>query len=155
VTEDAVQIDRRAAAWFFFTFYPRVLMAGRVGTVYLAPTADQTGQPLEPGRNYRLRVPRDVPARQFWSLTLYDNATWAFIRNPQGRNGLGSLDQDSLIVNADGSVDLYFGPDAPAGFESNWLATMGKKPNLWFRLYAPAEAFWDKSFVLPDVERVG
>ena len=77
-----MQVDRRAAAWFFFTFYPKVMMAGRVGTVYLATTADRTGQPLEPGKNYRLRVPRDVPARQFWSLTLYDNATWAFIRNP-------------------------------------------------------------------------
>jgi hypothetical protein len=154
VTEDAVQVDRRAAAWFFFTFYPKVMMPGRLGTVYLAPTADRAGQPLEPGRNYRLRVPRDVPARQFWSLTLYDNATWAFIRNPLDRNGLGSLDRDSLKVNADGSVDLYFGPDAPAGFESNWLPTMGKKPYLWFRLYAPAETFWDKSFVLPDVERV-
>jgi hypothetical protein len=155
VTEDTVQIDRRAAAWFFFTFYPRVMMAGRVGTVYLAPTADRTGQPLEAGRNYRLRVPKDVPARQFWSLTLYDNATWTFIRNPLERNGLGSLDRGAMKLNADGSVDLYFGPDAPAGFESNWLPTMGKKPYLWFRLYAPAEAFWDKSFVLPDVERAG
>ncbi len=155
VTDDAVQIDRRAAAWHFFTFYPKLMVPGRLGTVYLAPTADRTGQPLEAGRNYRLRVPKDVPARQFWSLTLYDNATWAFIRNPQNRNGLGSLDRDALRTNADGSIDLYFGPDAPAGFETNWLPTMGKKPYLWFRLYAPSEAFWDKSFVLPDVEPVG
>jgi hypothetical protein len=76
-------------------------------------------------------------------------------RVPRKRNGLGSLDRASMKVNADGSVDLYFGPDAPAGFESNWLPTTGKKPYLWFRLYAPAEAFWDKSFVLPDVERAG
>lgn len=70
VTDDAVQIDKRAAAWFFFTFYPKVMMVGRVGTVYLAPIADQAGQPLEPGKTYRLHVPKDVPARQFWSLTL-------------------------------------------------------------------------------------
>ena len=91
VTEDARRPARRAGS---SPFYPKVMMPGRVGTVYLAPTADRTGQPLEPGRNYRLRVPRDVPARQFWSLTLYDNATWAFIRNPLDRNGLGSLDRD-------------------------------------------------------------
>ena len=59
-----------------------------------------------------------------------------------------------MKINADGSVDLYFGPRAPAGFENNWLPTMGKKPYLWFRLYAPGEAFWNKTFKLPDVELV-
>ena len=153
VTDDAVQIDKRAAAWFFFTWYPKVLTEN-AGTVYLAPIADQSGQPLEPGKNYRLRVPKDVPARQFWSLTMYDNATWSFIINPLKRNGLSSLQKDTMKMNADGSVDLYFGPKAPAGFENNWLPTMGKKPYLWFRLYAPGEAFWNKTFELPDVELV-
>ena len=154
VTDDAVQIDKRAAAWFFFTWYPKVMIPGHVGTVYLAPTADADGQPLEPGKTYRLRVPKDVPARQFWSLTLYDNATWNFVINPVKRNGLSSLQKDTMKMNDDGSVDLYFGPKAPAGFENNWLPTMGKKPYLWFRLYAPGEAFWNKSFELPDVELV-
>ena len=153
VTDDAVQIDKRAAAWFFFTWYPKVLTEN-AGTVYLAPIADQSGQPLEPGKTYRLRVPKDVPARQFWSLTMYDNATWSFIINPLKRNGLSSLQKDTMKINADGSVDLYFGPKAPAGLESNWLPTMGKKPYLWFRLYAPGEAFWNKTFKLPDVELV-
>jgi hypothetical protein len=153
VTDDAVQIDKRAVAWFFFTWYPKVLTQ-QAGTVYLAPIADQSGQPIEAGKTYRLHVPKDVPARQFWSLTLYDNATWNFVINPQKRNGLGSLNKDIMKMNADGSVDLYFGPKAPAGFENNWLPTMGKKPYLWFRLYAPGEAFWNKSFELPDVELV-
>ena len=61
---------------------------------------------------------------------------------------------DTLKVNADGSVDLYFGPKAPAGLESNWLLTMGKKPYVWLRLYGPTEPFWNKSFKMPDVERV-
>jgi hypothetical protein len=153
VTDDAVQVDKRAAAWFFFTFYPKML-SDHVGTVYLAPTADQSGQPIEMGKTYRLHVPKDVPVRQFWSLTLYDDATWNFVINPLKRNGLSSLQKDSMKMNSDGSVDLYFGPNAPKGFESNWLPTMGKKPYLWFRLYAPAEAFWNKSFELPDVELV-
>ncbi len=153
VTNDAVQIDKRAAVWSYFTWYPQK-MSNQVGVVYLAPTADKNGRPLQAGKNYRLHVPADVPARQFWSLTLYDHATRAFIINPQKRNGLGSKEKDSLKMNADGSVDLYFGPKPPKGFENNWLPTMGKKPYLWFRLYAPAEAFWDKSFKLPDVELV-
>ena len=74
----ALEIDRRAAAWHFFTFYPR-FMSERVGTVYLTPTADSSGQPIEAGRTYRVRVPKDIPARQFWSLTVYDEATWALI----------------------------------------------------------------------------
>jgi hypothetical protein len=85
---------------------------------------------------------------------MYDRATWTFIQNPVNRSGLSSQQKDSMKVNADGSVDLYFGPDAPAGFESNWLPTMGKMPYLWFRFYAPGEKFWDKSFKLPDVELV-
>jgi hypothetical protein len=153
VTDDAVQIDKRAAAWFFFTWYPK-LLTDHAGTVYLAPTADADGNPIQSGKTYRLRVPKDVPARQFWSLTMYDNATWSFIINPQMRNGLSSLQKDTMKMNDDGSVDLYFGPKAPAGFENNWLPTMGKTPYLWFRFYAPGEAFWNKTFELPDVELV-
>jgi Protein of unknown function (DUF1214) len=59
---------------------------------------------------------------------------------------------NQMKVNADGSVDLYVGPNAPAGLESNWIPTMGKEPYLWLRLYAPEEAFWTKAFKMPDVE---
>jgi hypothetical protein len=75
-----------------------------------------------------------MPAKQFWSLTIYDRATWAFIQNPLQRAGLGSFNKDTMKVNADGSVDLYFGPNAPAGLESNWIPTMGKEPYIWLRL---------------------
>jgi hypothetical protein len=153
VTDDAVQVDERAAAWFFFTFYPKVLTE-HAGTVYLAPIADSTGQPLQAGKTYKLRVPKDIPAKQFWSLTVYERATWVFIQNPLDRAGLGSFNKDTLKANADGSVDLYFGPNAPAGLESNWIPTMGKEPYLWLRLYAPEETFWKKTFKMPDVELV-
>jgi hypothetical protein len=153
VTDDAVQVDKRAAAWFFFTFYPKVLTE-HAGTVYLAPIADSAGRPLQAGKSYKLRVPQDIPAKQFWSLTVYDRATWAFVKNPLDRAGLGSFNKDTMKVNADGSVDLYFGPNAPAGLDSNWIPTMGKEPYLWLRLYAPEDAFWKKAFKMPDVELV-
>ena len=127
VTDDAVQIDKRAAAWFFFTLYPKLLTEPRGHGLSRPDRRSATESPLEPGKTYRLRVPKDVPARQFWSLTLYDNATWSFIINPLKRNGLSSLQKDSMKMNADGSVDLYFGPKAPEGFENNWLPTMGEK----------------------------
>jgi hypothetical protein len=153
VTDDAVQVDKRAAAWFFFTMYPKEL-SEHAATVYLAPIADSTGQPLEAGKTYKLRVPKDVPAKQFWSLTVYDRRTWAFIQNPLDRAGLGSFNKDKMKLNADGSVDLYFGPKAPADLESNWIPTTGKEPYVWLRLYGPEEALWKKTFKMPDVELV-
>jgi hypothetical protein len=153
VTDNAVDIDKRAAAWFFFTFYPKVLTE-HAGTVYLAPIADSEGRPLLAGKTYKLHVPKDMPAKQFWSLTMYNRDTWAFVRNPLDRAGLGSFNMDTMKVNADGTVDLYVGPTAPSGLESNWIPTMGKTPYPWLRLYAPEEAFWNKSFKMPDVELV-
>jgi hypothetical protein len=153
VTDDAVQVDQRAAAWHFFTFYPKTL-SERVGTVYLAPTADSAGRPLEAGKTYRLTVPANTPVKQFWSLTLYDEATWALIPTPVERGGLSSFEKDRMSVNNDGSATLYFGPTAPKGLESNWIPTDGKKSYAWFRLYGPDEAFWNKTFTMPDPERV-
>jgi hypothetical protein len=153
VSKEAVEIDKRAAAWFFYTFYPKEL-TDQAGTVYLAPIADTSGRALQAGKTYRLRMPKDVPAREFWSLTVYERATWAFINNPLERAGLDSLHKDAMKMNADGSVDLYFGPKAPAGLESNWIPTMNKEPYVWLRLYGPEPAFWNKSFKMPDVELV-
>ena len=86
--------------------------------------------------------------------TVYDNANWGFIENPQDRSGLGTFDKDKMKVNDDGSVDIYVGPKAPVGLESNWIPTMDKKPYIWLRLYGPDEPFWKKTWKLPDLVRV-
>ena len=53
---------------------------------------------------------------------------------------VGSLTK-GLLVNADGSVDVYFGPKAPAGKENNWVQTIpGKGWNTLLRLYSPLES---------------
>ena len=153
VTDEAVEIDKRAAAWSFFTLYPSKL-SEKPATVYLAPIKDSKGRPLEAGKTYRVHIPKDIPARQFWSVTIYDDATWAFLDNPLLRSGLGSFNKKNLVTNEDGSVDIYFGPKVPEIYESNWIPTMDKKPYVWLRLYGPADAFWDKSFKMPDVELV-
>lgn len=153
LSNDSVNIDQRAGAWNFFTLYPKKL-AKRPATVYLAPIRDSKNRLLAQGKNYRVTVPADTPAKQFWSVTVYDDATKAFISNPLQRSGLGSFNKKNLQVNSDGSVDIYFGPDAPKGKESNWLPTQDKKPYVWLRLYGPQQAFWDKSFVMPDVELI-
>ena len=97
---------------------------------------------------------KDVPVDKFWSLTVYDMATWAFIYTPEGRPGLSSRDRDKMKLNDDGSVTLYFGPKAPKGYENNWISTEGKVPFPLFRFYGPTEALFNKTFILNDIELV-
>jgi hypothetical protein len=59
-----------------------------------------------------------------------------------------------LIKNADGSVDIYMGPEAPKGKEANWIPTVPDKAWFpYFRLYSPKQAFLDRTWVLPDIEK--
>jgi hypothetical protein len=147
----ALDYTSRAVMYHPGTYYPRRL-AERPATVYLCGMADSEGRPLAGGATYRLRVPKEMPVKQFWALIVYDYATWAFIYSQQNRVGLSSYDLPSLATNDDGSVDLYIGPEAPTGLESNWIPTSGKRPFPVLRLYAADEPFWDKTFVLPDLE---
>ncbi|MDO9024294.1 DUF1254 domain-containing protein [Zwartia sp.] len=123
-----------------------------VGQAYLGTyelAAD--GSRLDGGKNYRLRVPPNVPAKQFWSVTLYDVDTRSFIVTKEQIADRSS--RMDLVKNADGSVDIYMGPNAPKGFEKNWIPTVpGRGWFTLFRLYAPTEAYFDKSWPLPSIE---
>ena len=150
------QLDERAA-WFYEALATSAGMATKtpgVGSVYLGAYKDKDGAWLDGASSYRLRVPANAPVQQFWSLTLYDVATRALIQNKEQRTDRSSRQPD-LVKNADGSVDLYVGPAAPAGFEKNWIPTVpGKAWFPYFRLYAPTEAHFNRTWVLPDFERV-
>ena len=88
-------------------------------------------------------------------MTLYDVSTRTIILNKIKRGDLSSVQKPQLQMNKDGSVDLYFGPKAPAGKESNWVQTMPDKAWFpYFRLYSPTQPFLDQSWVLPDIEKV-
>jgi hypothetical protein len=79
----------------------------------------------------------------------------AFIYSPEERQGLSSaIDLPNMKKNQDGSVTIFFGPKAPKGQESNWIPTAGKRPLPVVRFYGGTEAFWDKSWKMPDVEMV-
>jgi hypothetical protein len=152
-TKTALLYDNRSDAYHVATYYPKQLPA-KPATVYLVSMRDSEGRPLVAGKTYKLNVPKDVPVKQFWSLIVYDYATWAFIYNPVDRVGLSSYDKPNMKSNADGSVDLYIGPEPPKGYESNWIPTQGKRPVPCMRIYGGDEAFWDKSFKMPDLELV-
>jgi hypothetical protein len=122
-------------------------------SAYLATFFDNTGAPLQGQHTYRLHVPANVPVREFWSITPYDMETSAlFFNSPQLE--VSSMNK-SLQKNPDGSVDVYFGPKAPAGKESNWVYTAaGKQWFPWFRFYGPTESLADKSWKMADIEKV-
>jgi hypothetical protein len=143
-------VDARAIALSQY-FCPTAKLG--TGSFYFGTFHDSTGKPLVGGSNYRLHVPANVPVREFWSFTVYSLKTSSFFLNSQ-RLTLSSLDKD-LQKNADGSVDIYIGPKPPKGKESNWLYTpVGQKWFPWFRVYGPEKAILDKSWRLPDIERI-
>jgi hypothetical protein len=149
-------LDARTKFFYAYTVNTPAMMARIVGrgSQYAVTFADKSGEPFDGARNYRLHVPANVPAADFWSVVLYDPQTRSQLQTSQpfpSRNNK----RDKLVANADGSVDLYFGPKAPAGRESNWIATIPGKG--WFtilRLYGPLEPWFDKSWKPGDIEAV-
>ncbi len=153
-TDDLIDIDSRATHVYSWGTYVPNEMPERPATVYLTATKDKNGNALQAGKTYSLTFPAAMPVEQFWSLTLYDFETMAFIYNKEGVQGLSSYDVEKMKRNEDGGVTLYFGPKAPKGLDSNWVPTAGKRPFPIVRYYSPTEAFWDKSVRISDVELV-
>lgn len=123
------------------------------GQMYLISIKDAQGNSFDGGSSYRLTVPPNVPVEQYWSVTVYDRETHALVKN-MDRASRASNASD-VVANADGSVDVFFGPDAPEGKASNWVPTdPAREFELMFRFYAPTAALLDKSWKLPDVEKV-
>jgi hypothetical protein len=123
------------------------------GQFYLISIKDKDGNAFDGGKSYRLTVPANPPVEQYWSTTAYDRMTHALIRNMPRASRSSQIPE--MQKNADGSVDVYFGPAAPAGKESNWVPTDPKRGfELMFRAYAPTNVFFDKTWKLPDVEKV-
>ena len=128
-------------------------MVGK-GSQYAAIFADKNGNDLNGAKTYKLKIPANVPAKDFWSVVLYDPQTRSELQTGQpfpGRNN----QRDALLANADGSVDLFFGPSAPAGKENNWLQTVRGKN--WFgclRLYGPLEPWFDKTWRPGEIEEM-
>jgi hypothetical protein len=147
---NAYPVDSRGLAFTFAFFTPKHVGQGQS---YLMTLKDNEGQNLDGGQSYRLAVPPNAPVSQYWSATVYDRATHGLIRN-MTRSGRGSQ-SPGLQKNADGSVDIYFGSKAPAGKDSNWVPTNPSGQfEVLFRLYGPEKAFADKSWKLPDIERI-
>jgi len=150
VTDDRVLIDERAGgSYFWITYLPKKLGGG---TFYLTGLRDSDGNLLNGEDTYRLNVPADTPAKDFWSVIVYSMKTKGFVEDVE-RVGLSSQVMDTMELNPDGSVDVYFAPKAPEGREANWIPTW-EDFFLLFRLYGPDKPLFDKSWILADIEKV-
>jgi hypothetical protein len=148
-TPDSFPVDARGVAYSLAFF-----SAKHVGEAqyYLLTTKDSDGKPLEGRNRYRVNVPANAPVTQYWSMTVYNRATHAFIRNAP-RVGRSSQ-TPGLQKNGDGSVDLYFAPAPPAAGESNWVPTDADgRFEVLARFYGPKKPLFDKTWKLTDIER--
>jgi hypothetical protein len=147
---DSYPIENRASTYSLAFFSAKHLGASQY---YLMLGFDRGGEPLDGGATYHLHVPAEAPVTQYWSITVYDRETHAFIREAPwvGR----SSQTRGLHWNDDGSVDLYFGARAPAGKEANWVPTHPERGfELLARFYGPTKALFEKQWQLGDVEKV-
>ena len=136
-TDDTIEVNRRAAYFGLGIWPPRNMGSS---TFYSLTFKDDDNNPLRSGVSYKLHLPAKVPAKSFWSVILYDAETYAMIANPLKKYAISSLKKD-LKYNDDGSIDVFFGPDAPDGFEANWIPTTRNDFLVGFRLYGPD---WDR-----------
>ena len=121
-----------------------------VGSQYLQTYSDASGAYLDGGQEYRLRLPAGIPARDFWSVTVYDAETRSLLQNGQPKPSISTYDQPD--VNPDGSVDISFGPRTPKGNEKNWVKTVPGRG--WFtiiRFYGPLEPFFEQTWKPDDI----
>ena len=104
--------------------------------------------PIDSSRNYRIQIPEDFLARNFWAVFAYDSRTCTFIAN--GMKGRHLSSRDDLMKNDDGSTDIYIGPTAPKGLESNWIETIsGSKIFIGLRTYGPEESVLKGIYKMP------
>jgi hypothetical protein len=147
-----------AAAMFFFaatgvTPAMDTQIVGE-GSTYPWTAVDANNNPFDGGKNYKLHLPPNIPVKTFWSVIVYDTQTRSMLQTDQQHPSVSSQEKD-LQVNADGSVDVWFGPKAPAGKESNWVQTIPGKA--WFmilRLYGPLEPWFAKTWRPDDIEQM-
>jgi len=117
-----------------------------IGSQYVMATTDAKGMPLEGAKTYKIRLPPKIPAKDFWSFVAYDNQSRSMLQTDQQFPSIGSKDKD-IVINADGSVDVWFGPTAPKGHEKNWVQTVpGRGWSVLLRLYGPEKSWFDKTW---------
>jgi hypothetical protein len=149
-------LDARAQFFYIATVNTPAMAAKMVGkgSQYAYCEKDKHGEFLDGGKTYKLTIPPNVPAKDFWSVVIYDPQTRSELQTGQPFPSKNN-ERDELDVNSDGSVELFFGPSAPKGKDKNWIQTVPDKG--WFailRLYGPLEPWFEKTWKPGEFELV-
>jgi hypothetical protein len=148
--------DARVMFHYPYTAVTPAMAVSRAGagSDYGIAFVDSKKQPLDGSKTYKVHIPTNPPAKDFWALTVYDNQTRSQLQTSQPFPSVGSQ-TEGIKMNENGSYDIYFGPKAPKGFENNWLETVPGKG--WFvalRMYGPLEAWIEKTWRPGEIELV-
>ena len=150
-----INTDRRASFAYIAIGMSPAMVEKHIGagSQYLWTPRDGSGAFLDGGKSYRLRIPANIPVKNFWSVVAYDADSRSILRNDQLFPSVSTYTNPG--ANADGSIDIYFGPKAPQAKETNWIQTTpGKGWFTLFRFYGPLEPFFDKTWKPDDIEQV-
>jgi hypothetical protein len=149
-------IDARSFFFYYATAVTPAMAVKRVGigSQYAAAFVDADKKPLDGSKTYKLHLPPNIPAQNFWSIVVYDNQTRSELQTDQQFPAVGS-ESKGIVINPDTSADVYFGPTAPVGHENNWVQTIpGKGWNTLLRLYGPGQSWFDKTWQPGEIELV-
>jgi hypothetical protein len=149
-------LDAKAMFFYYATGITPAMSESKPGTgsAYAGAFRDSKGNYFDGAKTYKLTLANPIPVNNFWALTVYDNQTRSLLETDQKLAGVDSTLPD-LKKNPDGSVTVWFAPNAPEGHESNWVQTMpGKGWNVLLRLYGPLEPWFNQTWKPDDIELV-
>ncbi|MDW3221623.1 MAG: DUF1214 domain-containing protein [Paracoccaceae bacterium] len=143
--------------WSFFATFNSVAMTrppAGASSQYIFSTKDDAGLWLDGTNHYTLTIPANPPAKDFWSITVYDARYRSMVRDASFQWGVSSCAED-LFMQENGSAILHFAPQQPAGVsDRNWIETNRDEGFMvWFRTYWPTDGWYDNSWVLPNIKQ--
>jgi hypothetical protein len=152
---EALWLDARTLFHYEAIVITPAMTAKRVGigSRYLLAYRDSSGEFLSGDGVYSLTLPKNIPAKDFWSVTVYHPDTRSLLQNGEKKPSISTYDKPE--VNSDGSTTIWFAPEAPKGKEKNWVKTIpGTGWEIMMRLYGPLEPFFDRSWKPNDIVKV-
>ena len=149
-------LDARTLFFYFATVNTPAMAVEMIGkgSQYAYINKDSGRDFLDGAKDYTLKIPANVPVKDFWSVVVYDPQTRSELQTDDLFPSKNSA-RSPLEVNSDGSVDLYFGPERPASHQDNWIQTIAGKG--WFallRLYGPLTPWFDKTWQPGEIELI-